>query len=155
MTAGGDAAKDAAIGRYCKPLPGRVAEQTRRELSRRARQHEAGKTEGERRLADAPRPGQQQSMRQPVLFEEPAQRGFGRFMAKEVRVGARWRRYAGIGFLGSAAAAAHGATPIPSRSLTAASIARWTLSRSPAASISTQRCGSAAAIRRKPSRRRP
>src|SRR5207248_8983836 len=162
MAARGDAAKRAALGWSCQPGAARVFATAAVVTKQRGpglfstaalREHKAREPKGERRLADAARPAQQQRMRHAPAVKQPPQLGLRRFMAEEIGVGAR-RRRGRFGRGLSRLTTAHDLRTTPSRSVTAASTARCTLSRSPCASMTTQRFGSAAAISWKPCRKR-
>ena len=167
MAARSDAAKRAALGRDRQPGAAPLFAHLRvsatspvfakqggpAAISAALREHKARETKGERRLADAARPAQQQRMRHASAIEQPPQLGLCRFMAEEIGIGAR-RRRGGFGRGLSRLTTAHDLRTTPSRSVTAASTARCTLSGSPCASMTTQRFGSAAAISWKPCRKR-
>src|SRR5215472_13224715 len=84
VTARGDAAERIARGVYRQPGIGTIAG---------LREQEAGEPEGERRLADTARPGQQQRMRQPSSFRKPSELSFGVLVAQQIRV-LTWRKHA-------------------------------------------------------------
>src|SRR5215831_8603709 len=139
MAASGDLAKRRCVGGNLDA--GRAS----KEIAAAAGQDEAGEAEGERRLADAARARDQPGMMQAPRLPGAQQSCLGGSVADEDGILARRRDAYLVG---------HDANVTPSRRLTAARMADWTASGSWRASMTTQRCGSLAAIARKPSRRR-
>src|SRR5262245_58181718 len=119
-------------------------------LATRAQQEKAREAVGERRLADAAR-----SFDQPGMGEAAGADGLDHLRLRRL-VAEKLGREPGMRMLFGLRlrAAFAGHSLAPRRSRTAATIAAWTRSTSALASTTTQRCGSALAMARKPSRRR-
>ena len=107
-----------------------------------AGQDETRDPESERRLSDAPGPGDQPRMRQPARTPGGKEDRLRRFVAEQVRILARMHRCRSYPFQPATSS---------NRATTSARTASATRSSSGVESITTQRSGASAAIARNPS----